>query len=602
MYCNLNSDAVTITSGVTMGEAEQDSASGQAPAHEKRGQIMVRIRPFIYFIIVLLIALGGYFFVKRLIYARHMIQAEKAMESRDYLEAIKLYLKELERTPDDFGLHMKLGKIYMKIGEKKKARDIYSRALLIQPDNFDILRKTGVLNIEFNDMKPAELVLKRAVTVNPRDPSVHFFLARVYHEQLKGPEAEKEYLKALECGYDKSRIYYNLAFLYEYTLENYEKALISYQNYLTTGGNKKEIAEKKVKNLKLWVEGQKLEDRGDYKKAIAEYEKALAKEPTSIELLTRIGRAYRKNNDFAKAEEIYLKALYLHKDDYYILNNLGNVYFTIERYDDAEGCWINAINVKPKHPSAHYNMASLYERRGKFPEAAKEYEKAYEYGYDEPTVLMHLATLYEGALKKPGKALEWYRKYVEAGGPQKEKVQKKIDSMNAQAVPGPSPKPSVSIPAASSSCPASSPTSGTASPSSGTLSPSPAASSFQGSPTSVPAGSSAPQTGIPPASHSPSGISAPKHPETPVQVQKTVPRQLKEPAASSPVQQSPGVKPAQQASPQKQITAPSQPFPKTSRTEHPAGGFFDTPTPLPVQGTEKDLFTPSSTIDPLKVE
>ncbi|MHC9544802.1 MAG: tetratricopeptide repeat protein [Vulcanimicrobiota bacterium] len=592
---------MSIAFGVAMGEAEPDSAAGPSPAQTNRNPIMVRIRPFIYVVLVLLVALGGYFFVKRLIYARHMIQAEKAMESRDYLEAIKFYQKELEVTPDDFDLHMKLGKIYMKIGEKKKARDIYSRALLLQPDNFEILKKTGVLNIEFNDMKPAELVLKRAVTVNPRDASAHFFLARVYHEQLKGPEAEKEYLKALECGYDKSRVYYNLGFLYEYNLENYEKALFSYQNYLTAGGDKKEIAEKKVRNLKLWVEGQKLEDRGEYKKAISEYEKALAKEPTSIELLTRIGRAYRKNNDFAKAEEIYLKALYLHKDDYYILNNLGNVYFTIERYDDAEGCWINAIKVKPKHPSAHYNMAALYERKGKFQEASKEYEKAYEYGYDEPTVLMHLAVIYEGALKNPGKALEWYRKYAEAGGPEKDKVQKKIDSMNAQAVSSSSPKPSASVPVSSPSGPSSSPLSGT-------VSPSPAASSSEGSPTAVPASSSAPQTVAPPATlHSPSGVSAPVPSAMPTSVQKTVPGRLTTPAVSSPAQQSSGARPTNQAapppsSPQKRITAPSQPVSKPVKTEAPAGGFFDTPTPLPAKGTDKDLFTPPSTVDPLKVE
>ena len=115
---------MSIAFGVAMGEAEPDSAAGPSPAQTNRNQIMVRIRPFIYVVLVLLIALGGYFFVKRLIYAQSYDPGRESHGNREItLRRSSSIIKELERTPDDFALYMKLGKIYMTIGEKKKARE-----------------------------------------------------------------------------------------------------------------------------------------------------------------------------------------------------------------------------------------------------------------------------------------------------------------------------------------------------------------------------------------------------------------------------------------------------------------------------------------------
>ncbi len=307
----------------------------------------------------------------------------------------------------------------------------------------------GVLYFNDHKFDVAEGYLKKAATLKPRDANAHFYLARSLHEQKKALPAEASYRKALETGYDKGSVCYNLGYLYEYEVKDYEKALENYKEYLATGGVYRDQVQKKVDSLDLWVTGQKYEDAGDYKKAQEEYEKALAKEPHSLELYTRLGRTYRKNNKFAEAERVYLRALDQFHDDYYVLNNLGSLYFSIERLDDAEGCWNAAIRVKPNHPSAHFNIAVLLEKRNKPKEAEKEYLAALKHGYEKGPIYLHLAELYENALGDNIKALGCYEKIMGMGTADKESVQKKIERLKTSWPGGqvtPKPVPSAAGP------------------------------------------------------------------------------------------------------------------------------------------------------------
>lgn len=386
------------------------------------------IRPFIYALIGLILVTGGYFLSKRIIYAQHIIQARKCEESRDYLEAIRIYRHELESNPDNIELYALIGNLYLKIGEEKKAKGIFMKGLEIQPGNFTFLNNVGILSFNEKDFKSAESHFKKALGQKPKDPSIHFYLARTLQEEKCGAAAEAEYRLALQYGYDKARVNYNLAFLYEYTLGNYEKALESYELYASGNGAQKESVEKKIENLRLWVEGQKFEDAGDLDKAITEYKKALEKEPKSMELLTRLGRVYRKSNKFPEAERTYIRALEIKPDDYYILNNLGSLYFSIDRLEDARDCWEQAIKAQPALPNAHFNMAILYEKKNKKEEAAKEYLLSLKYGYDSSTVYLHLGMLYESSDR--AKAIEYYRKYISMNGPEKAGIARRIEALS----------------------------------------------------------------------------------------------------------------------------------------------------------------------------
>lgn len=392
-----------------------------------------RFQPFLIVIFVMLLVVGSYFLVKRILYAHNIIQAQKFENSNDFMEAINIYRKELASDPENIDLYARLGRLYLRIGEEKKAKEVFIKGLYYQPEKYSFLVNVGLICFRENDFGSAENYFKKALSVKPRDASVHFYLARTFHEEGKGKHAEEEYNKALEYGFKRSRVYFNMAYLYEYTLKDYEKALEYYEKYVSSNGEQKELCQKKITNLRLWVKGQMLEDAGDYEKAIAEYMKALEKEPKSIELLTRIGRVYRKCNKFPEAEKVYVQALNMKKDDYYLLNNLGSLYFSINRLKDARDCWQSAIKVEPVLPNAHFNMAVLYEKEGKRSESEKEYMLALKYGYDASTVFLHLGQLYQKYFNDREKAIHYYQKYVKTGGPNLDEVRKIIDLLQSDS-------------------------------------------------------------------------------------------------------------------------------------------------------------------------
>lgn len=388
-----------------------------------------KITPFLIGALVILVVAGGYFLVRRVLYAHDIIQAQKYEEKREYLEAIKIYRKVLSLNPENIELYKWLGNVYLRIGEEEKAKEIFVRGLAVQPDNYFFLVKAGLISFRQNDFSPAERYFARALSKKPREGALHFYLARTYHEEAKGKLAEDEYKRALECGFNLQRTYTNLAYLYEFTLRDYEQALEYYEK-LVSSGSKDEAVLKRIQNLKVWIEGQRLEDAGEFEKAIIAYEHALEKEPGSIELYTRLGRVYRKCNKFPEAERTYLKALYMKKDDYYILNNLGSLYMSLNRIEDARACWLSAIKVQPTLPNAHFNMAVLLEKENKRAESLKEYRLALKYGYDPISVYLSLGNLYEQNPDDRKRAIECYRKYIESGGPQKDMMEEKIKSLS----------------------------------------------------------------------------------------------------------------------------------------------------------------------------
>ncbi|MDQ7821801.1 MAG: tetratricopeptide repeat protein [Candidatus Eremiobacteraeota bacterium] len=391
----------------------------------------MKLRPFLQVLALILVLTLVYFVVMRILYARNIIEAQRLESQGSYIEAVKLYQEALARDPGNFEIYERIGKIYLRTGDTKKAWDIFARGLALKPRDFPFLMQAGAMSFSEKNYKAAEHYFSRAASIRPQDGAVHFYLARSLHEQHKYREAEKEYQAALHAGFDRKRAAYHLAVLSEHAFREYDKALEQYRIYLASGGEGNEMALKKVQTLELWVKGQKLEDEGKFDLAVKEYESALERDPRSLEVLTRLGRAYRKNNKFPEAEKTYIRALSLYNNNYYLLNNLGSVYFTIDRLNDAESCWRDAIAAKPGAPNAHFNMAMLLEKRNKPKEAEQEYLLSLKYGYDEQSVCLALAPLYEGPLNDREKALECYRKCLSIRGPGNDEIKKRIEKLTA---------------------------------------------------------------------------------------------------------------------------------------------------------------------------
>lgn len=70
-------------------------------------------------------------------------RADAAVLSRDFALAARLYNSLLQQSPNDVELLEKLGSIYVKSGDDKKALPYYTKINSIKPKDFDTLNSLG---------------------------------------------------------------------------------------------------------------------------------------------------------------------------------------------------------------------------------------------------------------------------------------------------------------------------------------------------------------------------------------------------------------------------------------------------------------------------
>lgn len=388
----------------------------------------MKLRP-IHVVIVLILAVSSYMIIERMFYAKRIIAAQKLEESKDYLGAIEIYKIELRHNPGNFEVYKLLGNTYLKIRENKKAMEILKKAVKIKPNDYSTLESLGILYFSEKDLKSAEDCFKKAIALKPGSASAHFCLARLYHEKKKYNDAEFEYNKALKTGFEKRRIYYNLACLYEYSTNDYDKTLELYQKYLSTGGAKSANTLKRMDRLNILNQAVSFEEVGQYNKAVTEYEKLLAKDPKSDDSISRLARAYLLAKRYEDAERMYLKILDKRKNDYNTLVSLGIIYTELDSPGIAEDYIRKAITVKPDSPRAHCALGILCIRYNRPIEAESEFNIAVKYGQKDYELYYNMGLLNEDKGNNE-KALGYYKKCLDLNTSKRAEISKKIDKLS----------------------------------------------------------------------------------------------------------------------------------------------------------------------------
>ena len=363
-------------------------------------------------IIIIMVSIASYFISIRVAYAKSIIEGRKYTVKGDFTKAAICYERALENNPENFEIYEELIALYKFQDKKEELKKIFEKGVKIRPNDLSFLINCGNFALREKNYTKAESYFARSAEIAQTDGNLYFVLGRIQQEQNKNNEAFASFQKAISLGFDKKRCYYNVACLYEYGFKDYQNALKYYELYLKNGGDDDSLIAKKMGSYSLWTKGQELENKGDYVGAIKDYEQKLEKNAGNLTIMSRLGRALRKNHQFPESEKLYLKALNMHKDNYYILNNLGSLYYDIERYDDAYACYRDAIKKEPNKPNAHYNMAALYTKKGDYKSAEDEYKQAQKLGYNENMVNLQLSYLYEKYIKDPVKAKEYKDKLV----------------------------------------------------------------------------------------------------------------------------------------------------------------------------------------------
>jgi tetratricopeptide (TPR) repeat protein len=295
-----------------------------------------------------------------------LIQAETAIEKKDYSAAEPLLKKVVEGDPDNYAAWFDLGFVYNALDRIDDAIVAYRKSVTAKPAVFESNLNLG-LTLAKAGQPDAEQFLRAATKLKPTS---HV------------PEGQ-------------ARAWLSLGHVLEGTNPN--GAIEAYN----------QAAQLDPKNSEPHLSaGPLLEAQNRYADAEQEYKQALALDPSSTDALTGMANIYMRGHRFTEAEDILrklvalypndagahmqlgrmlaadgqnepaiaelLEALKLAPSDFGAQRDLADLYVNANKYDQAEAQYRSLLTAKPNDPDLHYGLGRVFLKQHKFPEAQQE--------------------------------------------------------------------------------------------------------------------------------------------------------------------------------------------------------------------------------------
>lgn len=94
-------------------------------------------------------------------------QAVQLSESGKYAEAIDLFKKTLERSPDESAIYAGIAKAYEKLGKNDEAVTFYEKAIGLSPNDAALYSNMGVTLSTMGKVAESEAAFKKAASIDP---------------------------------------------------------------------------------------------------------------------------------------------------------------------------------------------------------------------------------------------------------------------------------------------------------------------------------------------------------------------------------------------------------------------------------------------------
>src|SRR6266436_5624515 len=295
-----------------------------------------------------------------------LIQAESAIEKKDYPTAEPLLKKVVADDPQNFAAWFDLGFIYNTLGRTDDAIAAYRKSVAAKPDVFESNLNLGLTLVKAGQPE-AEQYLRAATKLKPtsqaQEGQARAWLSLGHVLEGKEPDA------AIEC-------YTQAAHLDPKDPEPHLSA------------------------------GPLLETQNRFADAEREYKQAFALDPSSVDALTGMANIYMRGHRFTDAEEILRKLVALHptdagahmqlgrmlaadgqlqpaiaelqealklaSNDAGVQRDLADLYVDAQKYDLAEVQFRSLLTAKPNDGELHYGLGRVLLKQRKFPEAEQE--------------------------------------------------------------------------------------------------------------------------------------------------------------------------------------------------------------------------------------
>ncbi|MGQ0762386.1 MAG: tetratricopeptide repeat protein [Acidobacteriota bacterium] len=158
--------------------------------------------------------------------------ADRALSTKNYDEALTLLKRVVEIDPIDFQAWTQLGTVYLGLKKFDEADSSYSKAIEIRPSFFPALLNLGRLRLMTQKYEAAVDVLTQAITQRKDSADANFYLGEAYLQVKKGTLGARYLYEAIRLDpVGQADAHLRLATLYN-AAGMKGKAAVEYQEFL----------------------------------------------------------------------------------------------------------------------------------------------------------------------------------------------------------------------------------------------------------------------------------------------------------------------------------------------------------------------------------
>jgi tetratricopeptide (TPR) repeat protein len=316
---------------------------------------------------------------------QELIEAEAAIEKRDYAAAEPLLRKLLEREPANYEAWFDLGFVENALGKLEDSIAAYRKSVAAKPDVFESnlnlglqLAKTGQPDAEeflraATHLKPtshtaegqyrawlslAETLAKtkpeealaayeHAAALQPRQAEPHLSAGQLLEGENKYAQAEQEYKQALALDSRSTDAVVGLANVYMRG-RRFSEAEEYLRKLLETDGNSAAV------HIQL---GRALAAEGKTDAAIAELQAGLKLAPGDDAAQRDLADLYVNAGKNELGEASYRALLVAHPNEAELHRRLGQCLLRQKRFPEAQAEFANAVKLKPDLGEAYGDLA-----------------------------------------------------------------------------------------------------------------------------------------------------------------------------------------------------------------------------------------------------
>ena len=352
-----------------------------------------------------------------------LIQAESAIEKKNYAAAEPLLKKVVDAHPANYEAWFDLGFVYNALGRTDDSITAYRKSVAAKSDVFESNLNLGLMLVKHKqpdaeeflkaatrlkpeshvdeararawlalarlkeDSDPAQALeaYRQAAALQPKDPESRLSAGRLLENEKKFADAEEQYKQALVLDPSSQDALVGLANVYMRG-QRFPEA----EEYLRKVVNQRpNEAAPHVQLGRVLAADQKYDD------AIAELQAGLKIAPGDSDAQRDLADVYLSAGKYSEAETLYRSLLTANPNDAELHHQLGQTFMKLKNFAGAEQEYLSTVKLKPDWGLAYGDLAVAANEMQDYPLAIKALDMRAKFLPEIPVGYFLRATAYD---------------------------------------------------------------------------------------------------------------------------------------------------------------------------------------------------------------